>query len=104
MPFSRRQGAIGIMFMSSTLDQTNPKKGLPAVWKTIEHIHMVTNSWDHIMLGTDFDGFTDPPDDVYNASHLGKVTGLLLEQGVEEANVKKIIGQNALRVLKKGWR
>lgn len=100
---SNRGGAVGIMFMSSTLDQTNPKKGLPAIWKTIEHIHKVADSWDHIMLGTDFDGFTDPPDDVYKASQLGKVTGMLLEQGVEEANVKKIIGQNAQRVLKKGW-
>jgi membrane dipeptidase len=96
-------GAIGVIFMNAVLDRTNPKKGLSAIWHTIEHIYHVTNSWDFIMLGTDFDGFTDPPDDITNASQFGRVTKMLLDRGVAEVDIKKILGQNALRVLEKGW-
>jgi membrane dipeptidase len=100
---ARHGGAIGIFFMSSILDKSNPRKGLPAIWRTIKHVHHVTNSYDNIMLGTDFDGFTDPPDDVCDESQLGNVTKMLLERGLAEVDIKKIIGQNAQRILEKGW-
>ena len=67
-------------------------------------MHHVTGSFDHVALGTDFDGFTDPPDDVRDASQLGKVTRMLLERGVRETDVRKILGGNAQRVLERGWR
>ena len=70
----------------------------------MEHIHEVTGSWDHVVLGTDFDGFTDPPDDVQDASQVGKVTQMMLDKGVPEADVKKVLGGNAQRVLELGWR
>ncbi len=56
------------------------------------------------MLGTDFDGFTDPPDDVEDASRMPDVTRMLLERGVSEADVQKILGGNAQRILETGWR
>lgn len=101
---ARRGGAVGVIFMNYWLDRSNPQEGLPAIWRTIEHIHNVTSSWDFIMLGTDFDGFTDPPDDVPDAGRLGALTKLLLDHGLTDAEVKKILGQNAQRVLEKGWR
>ncbi len=64
----------------------------------------MTASWDHIVLGTDFDGFTDPPDDLRDASHVWKVTQELLERQVPEEAVRKILGGNAQRVLELGWR
>jgi microsomal dipeptidase-like Zn-dependent dipeptidase len=90
-------------FMSYWLDSADPDDGLPTIWATIEHIHEVTNSWDHIVLGSDFDGFTDPPDDVKDASKLGAVTRMLLERGLTESEVKKILGENAQRLLETGW-
>ena len=101
---ARSGGAVGVIFMDYWLDSANPGTGLPAIWKTVEHIRTVTGSWDHIVLGTDFDGFTDPPDDVRDASQLGRVTKMLLERGVPEEAVKKILGGNARRVLHTGWR
>ncbi|UCF19136.1 MAG: membrane dipeptidase [Gemmatimonadota bacterium] len=97
-------GAVGVIFMSYWLDAANPKNGLPAIWNTIEHLHSVTDSWDHILLGTDFDGFTDPPDDLRDASQVGKVTGMLLDRGLPEDAIKKILGGNAQRLLETGWR
>ncbi|NIM52306.1 MAG: membrane dipeptidase, partial [Gemmatimonadales bacterium] len=59
--------------------------------------------FDHIALGTDFDGFTDPPDDVKDSSQLGKVTQMLLNRGLSDTDVKKILGGNAQQTLEKGW-
>jgi membrane dipeptidase len=101
---AKRGGAIGVIFMTYWLDREHPKNGLEPIWKTIEHIHDVTGSWDHIVLGTDFDGFTDPPDDLRDASSMGSVTRLLLERGVSEVDVAKVLGGNAQRVLAAGWR
>lgn len=101
---ARTGGVVGVILMNYWLDAARPRHGLPSVWKTIEHIHDVTGSWDHIALGSDFDGFTDPPDDVRDASQLGRFTAMLLERGVAEDDVKKVIGGNAQRVLQAGWR
>ncbi len=96
-------GVVGVILMTYFLDPRHPKKGLEAIWKTIEHIHDVTGSWDHIALGTDFDGFTDPPDDLPDAARLPRITEKLLERGVPEPDIKKILGGNAQRVLETGW-
>lgn len=96
-------GAIGVIFMTYWLDAAHPQNGLDAIWRTAEHIQQVTGSWDHVTLGTDFDGLTDPPDDVSDASQLAAVTDMLLARGVAEDDVKKILGGNAQRVLETGW-
>ena len=97
-------GAIGVIFMTYWLDREHPDEGLESIWKTIEHIHDVAGSWDHVVLGTDFDGFTDPPDDLRDSSSMGRVTRMLLERGVPEPDIGKILGGNAQRVLEAGWR
>lgn len=101
---ARSGGGIGLIFMNYWLDSHHPKNGLPALWQTLEHIHNVTNSWDHIMIGTDFDGFTDPPDDVSDSSQMGNFTKMLLEHGLDETAILKILGGNAQRILEQGWR
>ncbi len=55
-------------------------------------------------IGTDFDGFTDPPDDCNDASQLPVVRVRLEQEGVARADVEKILGANARRVLRDGWR
>ncbi len=99
-------GLVGVIFMPYWLssDPADHHAGLPILWKTIEHIFTVTGSWDHVALGTDFDGFTDPPDDLPDAGALGAVTRLLHDRGVPEDGIRKILGGNALRVLRAGWR
>lgn len=108
-------GAVGVILMSYWLadDQTMTElRGAEAVWRVMQHIHDRTDSWDHVMIGTDFDGFTDPPDDLPDASFLDRVTlriiwGLKnechLDDAATEAAARKILGENALRVLRAVW-
>lgn len=53
---------------------------------------------DHVGIGTDFDGVPALPKDLQTAAGLPLVTARLLERGVSEADVEKILGGNFLRV------
>lgn len=101
---ARTGGGVGVIFMNHWLDPSDPAMGLDAIWRTLDHIRSVTGTWDHALLGSDFDGFTDPPDDLRDASRMGRLTEMLLARGVPETDVKKILGGNARRVLELGWR
>lgn len=54
-------------------------------------------------IGNDFDGFTDPPDDIKDTSQLHKLTQRLLAEDYTEEMIRKIWGGNALRVIRDGW-
>ena len=75
---------------------------LPRVaWtKIIEHIdHAVKIAGiDHVGLGSDFDG-ANMPFGMEDASKLPQITNALLEKGYSEGDVKKILGENTLRVM-----
>lgn len=75
---------------------------LPRVeWtKIIEHIdHAVKVAGiDHVGLGSDFDG-ANMPFGMEDASKLPRITQALLEKGYSEGDVKKILGENTLRVM-----
>ena len=75
---------------------------LPRVdWKKIiEHIdHAVKVAGvDHVGLGSDFDG-ANMPYGMEDASRLPKITEALLKKAYSEDDVKKILGENTLRVM-----
>ncbi|MBZ5702188.1 MAG: dipeptidase [Acidobacteriia bacterium] len=75
---------------------------LPRVgWeKIIEHIdHAVKVAGvDHVGLGSDFDG-ANMPYGMEDATHLPQITEALLRKGYSEADIRKILGENTLRVL-----
>jgi membrane dipeptidase len=75
---------------------------LPKVdWtKIIDHIdHAVKIAGiDHVGLGSDFDGAVMPigmPD----ATHLPQITDALLKKGYSDSDIRKILGENTLRVM-----
>ena len=53
---------------------------------------------DHVGLGSDFDG-ADMPEGMEDCSKLPKITEALLRKGYSEADVRKILGENTLRVM-----
>ena len=75
---------------------------LPKVdWNLIvEHIDHAVKiaSADHVGLGSDFDGAVMPIG-MQDVTHIPQITDALLKKGYSESDVRKILGENTLRVL-----
>jgi len=67
----------------------------------IDHIAHVARvaGMDHVGLGSDFDGTLFMPEGLRDVSGFPNVTAALVERGFSEADIHKILGGNALRVL-----
>ena len=68
--------------------------------KIIEHIDHAVKlvGADHVGLGSDFDG-ANMPFGMEDVTMLPKITEALLQKGYSEGDVKKILGENTLRVM-----
>jgi membrane dipeptidase len=66
----------------------------------IDHIdHAVkVGGIDHVGLGSDFDGAVMPLG-MEDATHLPQITDALLKKGYSDSDIRKILGENTLRVL-----
>ena len=53
---------------------------------------------DHVGLGSDFDGAT-MPDGMEDCSKLPKITEALLRKGYSDGDIRKVLGENTLRVM-----
>lgn len=76
---------------------------IPKLIETIDCIHDITGTYENIAVGSDYDGFTDTSDDLADPSKMPNLTQALLDHINDSAQVKSILGGNALRVLKEGW-
>ncbi len=76
-----------------------PKATLAQVADHIEHIRAVAGV-DHVGLGSDFDGITEVPVGLEDVSKFPDLIAELLRRGWSEADVRKMAGLNALRVLR----
>lgn len=74
---------------------------IPSYTKIIDHIdHIVKLAGvDHVGIGSDFDGGITLPNGIDGAEDMPLVTFELLKRGYSEADVRKILGGNFLRVL-----
>jgi len=64
----------------------------------IEHIARVAGV-DHVGLGSDFDGVPLLPEGMEDVSKLPAITGELVRRGWSEPDIRKVLGENFLRVL-----
>jgi membrane dipeptidase len=55
---------------------------------------------EHVGLGSDFDGITEVPDGLEDASKFPDLVAELLRRGWSEMDVKKVVGLNILRVMR----
>lgn len=66
----------------------------------IDHIRKVAGI-DHIGLGGDYDGITSVPEGLEDVSTYPALTAELLRRGYTDADIRKILGQNILRVMRR---
>jgi membrane dipeptidase len=85
---------------SDKLEAANPLPPLP-ISKLIDHIdHIVKVAGiDHVGIGADFDGANDMPEGARDVSMLPNITYELLKRGYSEPDIRKILGENLLRVM-----
>ena len=74
-----------------------PKVDWTAIVEHIDHAVKV-GGIDHVGLGSDFDGAVMPLG-MEDVTHIPQITDALLKKGYSESDVRKILGENTLRVL-----
>ncbi|HEX9543678.1 MAG TPA: membrane dipeptidase, partial [Pyrinomonadaceae bacterium] len=81
------------------LEAANPLPPLP-LSKLIDHIDYIVKiaGIDHVGLGADFDGAMDFPEGAQDVSMLPNITYELLKRGYSEKDIRKVLGENFLRV------
>ncbi len=95
-------GMVGVIAMNHWLGDRDEGDGIDLMVATIERIRQA-GGIETAAIGTDFDGFTDPPDDLTDHSHLPRLSEALFAAGFSAADLEKILGGNARRVLEAGW-
>jgi membrane dipeptidase len=76
-----------------------PRVNVKTVVDHIDHVVQVTGDADHVGLGSDFDGISDPPEGLEDAGRLVAISDELQGRGYKETDIRKILGGNFLRVL-----
>ncbi|HEU0053857.1 MAG TPA: dipeptidase, partial [Longimicrobium sp.] len=76
-----------------------PRGTIATVADHIDHIVKVAGI-DHVGLGSDFDGVTSLPEGLEDVSKYPYLTAELLRRGYSDADVKKVLGGNLLRVMR----
>ena len=65
----------------------------------IDHVVKIAGI-DHVGIGSDFDGIAEVPIGLEDESKMPHLTAALLKKGYSEADIKKIMGGNTLRVMR----
>jgi len=91
-------GVIGASFVPAFIDKEKPS--LQRLLDHIEHIAEVAGI-EHVGLGSDFDGFSGKrPEGLEDVTRVPNITEGLIERGYSEEDVKKVLGENFLRVIR----
>jgi membrane dipeptidase len=82
--------------------ETHPRTGAATVEDAadcIDHIVKVAGI-DHVGIGSDFDGVPSVPKGLEDISKMPALTAALLHRGYREEDIRKIMGENYLRVIR----
>lgn len=88
-------GCVGVIFAKRFL-------GGRDIEAVVDHLmHIIDVAGDDVpALGSDFDGFVIPPRGLEDIAQMPNLTAALARRGVGPRTLKKILGENALRVLR----
>ncbi len=84
---------------SQRQNQPVPRASMAQVADHIDHIRKVAGI-NSIGLGSDFDGITTVPQNLEDVSKFPLLTAELLRRGYSKDDLRKILGQNVLRVMR----
>ena len=87
-------GVIGIGYWDGALCDTSPR----AAAKAMKHVRDLVGI-EHVALGSDYDGATTVR---FDTSQLVQVTQALMDEGFTAQEIRAVMGENALRVIRAG--
>ena len=87
-------GIIGIGYWDGALCDTSPR----AAAKAMKHVRDLVGI-QHVALGSDYDGATTVR---FDTSQLVQVTQALMDEGFTADEIRAVMGENALRVIRAG--
>jgi membrane dipeptidase len=79
--------------------QPAPRATMTQVADHIDHMRKIAGI-NYIGIGSDFDGITTVPQNLEDVSKYPVLVAELLRRGYSKEDVKKILGQNVLRVMR----
>ena len=87
-------GVIGIGYWDGAICSTDPR----AAAKAMKHVRDLAGI-QHVALGSDYDGATTVR---FDTSQLVQVTQALMDEGFTAQEIRAVMGENALRVIRAG--
>lgn len=96
-----KQGSDDARSELKAWERANSRTDLCTVHDVLDHIDHVVDlaGIDHVGLGSDFDGVPALPKQLPDVSTYPVITQGLLERGYTEAEIRKVLGENIIRVL-----
>ncbi len=109
LKLAAKDGAVGIVPTNNYLKPGwrygDPKQSLAVVVDAIDYVAQLTGSAAHVGLGTDFDGGFGPgalPEGIDTIADLPKIATALSDYGWKDKDIRSVMAENFLRVLRKG--
>ncbi|KAL2351724.1 membrane dipeptidase [Cryomyces antarcticus] len=110
----RRRGSLVMVnfspdFISCVPASAPGNGGLPDIYErnntlaqVVRHVMYIGDriGYDHVGLGTDFDGIASAPAGLEDVSRFPSLVAEMLRRGVSDRNAAKVVGRNLLRVWK----
>jgi len=93
-----RGGVIGVIYQSSFLERRLLRGRRGAILDHLQHVIDLAGE-DFAALGTDYDGLIVPPADLPDVTHHPVLVQDMLDRGWSEERIRKVLGQNYLRVV-----
>jgi membrane dipeptidase len=90
----------GFIISEKYQDEVNAVR--PPLSLLLDHLDYIVKlvGVDYVGLGSDFDGISAPPRELNGVEDFPLITKALLERGYSKKDIKKILGENFLRVFK----
>jgi membrane dipeptidase len=96
---AERGGVIGVVFYPPFLVSSGQAR-LDDVIQHIDYIKNLVGNVDCISLGSDFDGIEVTPTGLEDVTKFPAITAALLQKGYSRQDVRKILGENFMRVFR----
>lgn len=98
---ARRKGVIGVIFLKYFLNGKNRGRAVREILDTMEQL-LEDGNEQCVAWGSDFDGMTNPPNDLRSHAELPRLAAGMLERFGPDTTAR-ILGSNLHALLRRGW-